>query len=62
MKLRHYQTDAIQSIYDWFSAGKDAPLIVTPTGSGKSVILGGFIKRALHDHPDTHILVVTHVK
>ena len=62
MKLRYYQTDAIQSIYDWFAAGKDAPLIVTPTGSGKSVILGGFIKRAIHDHSDTHILVVTHVK
>lgn len=62
MQLRYYQTDAIQSIYDWFAAGKDAPLIVTPTGSGKSVILGGFIGRALRDHPDTHILVVTHVK
>lgn len=62
MKLRHYQADAIQSIYDWLGSGKDAPLIVTPTGSGKSVILGGFIKRALYDHPDTHILVVTHVK
>lgn len=62
MKLRTYQADAIQSIYDWFAAGKDAPLIVTPTGSGKSVILGGFIKRAMMDHPDTHVLVVTHVK
>lgn len=62
MKLRQYQSDAIDSIYSWFAAGKDAPLIVTPTGSGKSVILGGFIKRALMEHPDTHILVVTHVK
>ena len=62
MKFRQYQSDAIQSIYDWFAAGKDAPLIVTPTGSGKSVILGGFIKRAIADFADTHILVVTHVK
>ena len=45
MKLRQYQADAIQSIYNWFEAGKNAPLIVTPTGSGKSVILGGFIKQ-----------------
>lgn len=62
MKLRYYQTEAIQSIYDWFAAGKNAPLIVTPTGSGKSVILAEFIKRAVSEFHDTHILVVTHVK
>lgn len=62
MKLRQYQSDAIQSIYDWFGAGKNAPLIVTPTGSGKSVILAEFIRRACTEYHDTHILVVTHVK
>lgn len=62
MKLRTYQSEAIQSIYDWFAAGKNAPLIVTPTGSGKSVILAEFIRRACTEHHDTHILVVTHVK
>lgn len=62
MKLRTYQSEAVQSIYDWFSKGKDAPLIVTPTGSGKSVILAEFIRRACTQFPDTHILVLTHVK
>lgn len=62
MKLRTYQTEAIQSIYNWFSAGKNAPLIVTPTGSGKSVILAEFIRRACTEYPDTKILVTTHVK
>jgi DNA repair protein RadD len=62
MQLRKYQTDAIQSIYDWFAAGKNSPLIVTPTGSGKSVILAEFIRRACSEFPNTHILVVTHVK
>jgi len=62
MKLRDYQTAAIQSIYDWFGAGKDAPLIVTPTGSGKSVILAEFIRRAVTEYRDTTILVTTHVK
>ena len=62
MKLRTYQTEAIQSLYDWFGAGKQAPLIVTPTGSGKSVILAEFIKKACTEWPETHILVVTHVK
>lgn len=62
MKLRTYQSEAIDSIYDWFANGKNAPLIVTPTGSGKSVILAEFIRRACTEHHDTHILVVTHVK
>ena len=62
MKLRNYQFDAIESIYQWFSAGKNAPLVVTPTGSGKSVILAEFIRRACTEFPDTHILCVTHVK
>ena len=62
MQLRQYQTDAIQSIYDWFAAGKNSPLIVTPTGSGKSVILAEFIRKACSEFPNTHILVVTHVK
>lgn len=62
MQLRTYQTEAIQSIYDWFEAGKNAPLVVTPTGSGKSVILSGFIKRACSEYPDTKIIVITHVK
>lgn len=62
MKLRDYQADAIQSIYDWFAVGKNAPLVVTPTGSGKSVILAEFIRRACTEYHDTQILVVTHVK
>lgn len=62
MKLRTYQTEAIQSIYNWFGAGKNAPLIVTPTGSGKSVILAEFIRRACTEYPGTKILVTTHVK
>lgn len=62
MKLRDYQTAAIESIYDWFRAGKNAPLVVTPTGSGKSVILAEFIRRACTEFHDTHILCVTHVK
>jgi len=62
MQLRYYQTDAVQSVFDWFEKGKDAPLIVTPTGSGKSVILAEFIRRVCTEYHDMHVLVVTHVK
>jgi DNA repair protein RadD len=62
MKARPYQAEAIASIFDWFAAGHDAPLIVLPTGAGKSFVLADFIRQAITSFPDTRILVVTHVK
>jgi len=62
MKARPYQTEAIASIFDWFAAGHDAPLVVLPTGAGKSFVLAEFIRQAITSYPDTRILVVTHVK
>lgn len=62
MKARPYQAEAIASIFDWFAAGHDAPLIVLPTGAGKSFVLAEFIRQACTQFSDTRILVVTHVK
>jgi len=62
MKARPYQSEAIASIFDWFAAGHDAPLVVLPTGAGKSFVLAEFIRQAITSYPDTRILVVTHVK
>ena len=61
-QLRNYQSEAVQSIYDWFAAGKGNPLVVAPTGSGKSVILSEFCRRAVEDFPSTRIIVAQHVK
>ena len=61
-QLRDYQSEAVQSIYDWFAAGKGNPLVVAPTGSGKSVILSEFCRRAVDDFPSTRIIVAQHVK
>ncbi len=61
IKLRTYQTEAIEQTFKALQDGSRAPLIVTPTGSGKSVILADFIRQALA-HPTTSVLVVTHVK
>lgn len=63
MELRDYQTAAIQSIYDYFAEGRgSAPLVVAPTGAGKSVILAEFMRRAHADYPGTRILLATHRK
>lgn len=60
--LRDYQSEAISALYRWFGDGKGNPLVVAPTGSGKSVMLSEFIRRALADYPATRIVMVTHVK
>lgn len=62
MQLRDYQSAAIDATYDWFGAGKGNPLIVAPTGAGKSVILSEFIRRAVSDFEGTRIVCATHVK
>lgn len=60
MKLRPYQREAIDSLAPYFSRGGNGPLIVLPTGTGKSVVLGEFVREACQQWPTTHILVLTH--
>jgi DNA repair protein RadD len=62
MELRDYQADAIGAIHDWFRARKGNPLVVAPTGAGKSMIQAGFIQGAVQDWPATRVLCLTHVK
>lgn len=60
--LRGYQRAAIDSIYSHFSESSDNPLVVVPTGGGKSAILATFIKEAIEQYPDTRILSLVHVR
>ncbi len=62
MKPRDYQEAAIQSAFDWMASGKSNPLIVAPTGAGKSVILSELIRRAVQDYPGTRVILATHQK
>lgn len=62
MQLRDYQAEAIDKTYEWFAKGGGNPLIVAPTGAGKSVILSEFIRRAITDYPGTRIVLATHQK
>lgn len=60
---RHYQEDAIQAIFAYFASGAQGnPVVALPTGTGKSIVIAEFIRRALTWYPQTRILVVTHVK
>ena len=62
MKPRDYQEAAIQATFDWLASGKNHPLIVAPTGAGKSVILSELIRRAVSDWPGTRVVLATHQK
>jgi DNA repair protein RadD len=61
LQLRDYQQDAIDGLYSYWSDGRgDNPLIVAPTGAGKSLIIAKLIEDAL-SFPGTRILMLTHV-
>ena len=62
LDLRPYQRAAIDGLYNYWAAKKgDNPLIVAPTGSGKSLIIAHLVKDAM-SFPGTRVLMLTHVK
>src|SRR5690606_23327156 len=63
MKFRDYQEYAIASIFRYFEqGGKGNPIVAMPTGTGKSVVIGGFIREVMLRYPGQRIIVLTHVK
>ena len=62
LSLRPYQRTAIEALYDYFAASVGNPLIVMPTGTGKSVVIAGFTREAIAAYGDTRVLILTHVK
>lgn len=58
LDFRPYQTEAVDSVFDYFSGGgKGNPVIELPTGTGKSLVIAGICKRALDEYPKTRIIV-----
>lgn len=62
MKPRPYQQEAIDSALQWFRDGKDKPLVVLPTGTGKSIVAADLCRRIVQGHSRARILVCVHVK
>jgi DNA repair protein RadD len=62
MQLRDYQRDAVDSVFEYWQSEAGSPLIVLPTGAGKSIVIATFIRELLEGWPDMRILCVTHVK
>jgi DNA repair protein RadD len=62
LSLRPYQRAAIEALYDYFAASAGNPLVVMPTGTGKSLCIAGFTREAIAAYGDTRVLILTHVK
>jgi len=63
MQLRDYQTDAVNAVFAYFESGAPGhPLIVAPTGTGKSLIIAALIQRILDTYPTARVMMLTHVK
>lgn len=58
--LRWYQEESINALLNY--SFEQNPLLALPTGTGKSVIIAEFCKRAMQLFPQTRILMLTHVK
>lgn len=73
MKLRPYQLEIVDSIFNYFDCNggtdpktgfpiKANPIVALQTGGGKSLCIAEFIKRALQYYPQTRIIMAVHVK
>jgi len=62
MKLRDYQWAAVKAIWDYFLTNSGNPLVALPTGTGKSLVIAGFVRLVQEQYPATRIMCLTHVK
>lgn len=60
--LRPYQQAAVDAVYTWFESHDTNPLLVLPTGSGKSICAAAFIHSVVTQFPSERILILTHVR
>lgn len=61
MELRYYQREAVERTYDYLRTSKGNPCIVTPTASGKSVIIAQIVTDAVKRWGG-RVLILAHVK
>ncbi len=63
MELRDYQIEAVDALYEMiFTERESNPLVLCPTGSGKSAIFCAFILNMLEQFNGMRFMVVTHRK
>lgn len=62
LTLRDYQQAAIGGLYQWLTDNDGNPLVVLPTGAGKSLVMAELVRDACTAWPGTRVLILAHVK
>jgi DNA repair protein RadD len=62
IELRDYQKKAVNDVFDYICNNKGNPVVISPTGSGKSILIAEIIRKSLRWWPSTRILMLTHQK
>ena len=60
MELRNYQKKALEKAHCWFEEETTYPLIVLPTGAGKTIVFATLIKQLYEDNPGKRFLILAH--
>ena len=60
--LRDYQKKAVDEVFNYICNNKGNPVVIAPTGSGKSILIAEIIRKSLKWWPGTRILMLTHQK
>lgn len=60
---RYYQTEAVESIWDYFRAGNTGnPITAMPTGVGKSVVIARFLQSVYAAFPNQRVMMLVDSK
>lgn len=59
--LREYQQKCLTETIDWLKNNQGNPLVVAPTGSGKSWLIATLVYNLLKEEPHARILILSHV-
>jgi len=63
MELRLYQSEGVKAVWKYFEDGNTGnPVVAMPTGTGKSLVIAGFVRSVFQAYPNQRILVLAHVK
>ncbi len=62
MEDRWYQDESVAALMGYLADSTGHPVVVAPTGSGKTAILCKFINSFLSLYPTANVLVLSHVK
>jgi DNA repair protein RadD len=62
LELRPYQEKALSDLWNWFATQDGNPLVVLPTGAGKSLVIAEWCKLVFETDPGACIIVLTHVR